>query len=258
MIKIHPIPAFNDNYIWIIHNQDQAVVVDPGDALPVLRYLDDNNLQLVTILITHHHNDHVGGNTTLLEKFSVPVYGPANESIATLTHRISEGAEIQINELSLSLSVLDTPGHTAGHIVYYGTIGANYVLFCGDTLFVCGCGRIFEGTAPQMYASLQKLSNLPDTTLVYSTHEYTLGNINFSRTVDPNNMNLENLEIKMKELRHRGIPTLPSSIATEKTNNPFLRCDQPEIISSVSNHVDKTLLKPVEVFAALRQWKNSF
>jgi len=258
MIKIHPIPAFNDNYIWIIHNQHQAVVVDPGDALPVLRYLDDNNLQLVTILITHHHNDHVGGNAALLEKFSVPVYGPGNESIATLTHRISEGAEIQINELSLSLRVLDTPGHTAGHIVYYGTINENSVLFCGDTLFVCGCGRIFEGTALQMYASLQKLMSLPDTTQVYSTHEYTLGNINFSRTVDPNNTSLENLEIKMKELRHRGIPTLPSSIATEKANNPFLRCDQPEIISSVSNHVDQALSEPVEVFAALRQWKNTF
>lgn len=258
MIKIHPIPAFNDNYIWIIHNQDKAVVVDPGDALPVLRYLDDNNLQLITILITHHHNDHVGGNAALLEKFSVPVYGPANESIDTLTHRISEGAEIQIDELSLNLRVLDTPGHTAGHIVYYGSIDENSVLFCGDTLFVCGCGRIFEGTAPQMYASLQKLAHLPDTTQVYSTHEYTLGNINFSRTVDPSNTSLENLEIKMKELRHRGIPTLPSSITTEKANNPFLRCNQPEIISSVSNHVGQALSEPVEVFAALRQWKNTF
>ena len=258
MIKIYPLPAFNDNYIWIIHNQDQAVVVDPGDALPVLRYLDDNNLQLATILITHHHNDHVGGNTALLEKFSVPVYGPANESISTLTHRISEGTEIQINELSLSLRVLDTPGHTAGHIVYYGTINGKSVLFCGDTLFVCGCGRIFEGTAPQMYASLQKLVNLPDATLVYSTHEYTLDNINFSRTVDPKNKSLENFEIKMKQLRHRGNPTLPSSIATEKANNPFLRCDQPEIISSVSNHINQALSDPAEVFAALRQWKNTF
>ena len=258
MIQVHPIHAFNDNYIWIIHNKDHAVVVDPGDALPVLRYLDDNNLHLIAILITHHHNDHVGGNAALLEKFSVPVYGPANESIATLTHHISEGEKVQLDKLSLSLSVLDVPGHTAGHIAYHGSINKNSVLFCGDTLFVCGCGRIFEGTAPQMYVSLQKLVNLPDETLVYCTHEYTLSNINFSRTVDPNNTTLKELEIKMQDLRHRGIPTLPSSIATERTNNPFLRCDQPEIILSVSNHVDKTLLEPVEVFAALRQWKNTF
>ena len=256
MIKIHPIHAFNDNYIWIINNQTHAAVVDPGDAFPVAQYLDDNNLQLVAILITHHHNDHVGGNTALLKKFSVPVYGPANESIATLTHHISEGEKVQIDELSLCLSVLDVPGHTAGHIAYYSN--DNNVLFCGDTLFVCGCGRIFEGIAPQMYASLQKLASLPEETLVYCTHEYTLSNINFSRTVDPNNTTLKELEIKMQDLRHRGIPTLPSSIATERTNNPFLRCDQPEIILSVSNHVGKTLLEPVEVFTALRQWKNTF
>ena len=257
MITIHPIPVFNDNYIWIIHNQDHAVVVDPGDALPVLTYLDDNKLQLVAILITHHHHDHVGGNTTLLEKFSVAVYGPENEVISTLTHRVSEGAEIQFKELSLSLSVLDVPGHTLGHIAYYGLINEDSVLFCGDTLFVCGCGRIFEGTASQMYASLQKLRGLPDETLVYSTHEYTLDNISFSRTVDPKNTALKKLEINMQNLRHRGIPTLPSSIATEKANNPFLRCNQPEIISNVSNHVGKALSEPVEVFAALRHWKNT-
>lgn len=258
MIKIHPIHAFNDNYIWLIHNQDYAVVVDPGDAHPVLRYLDDNNLQLVAILITHHHNDHVGGNAALLEKFSVPVYGPANESIPTLTHHVNDEAEIRLNELSLSFSVLAVPGHTSGHIAYCGSINEDNVLFCGDTLFVCGCGRIFEGTAPQMYDSLQKLVNLPEETLVYSTHEYTLDNINFSRTVDPKNKTLEKLEIKMQALRHQGIPTLPSSIATEKANNPFLRCDQPEIISSVSKHVAQELSDPVEVFAALRHWKNTF
>ncbi len=258
MIQVHPIHAFNDNYIWMIHDKDHAVVIDPGDALPVLRYLDNNNLKLIAILITHHHNDHVGGNTALLEKFSVPVYGPANESIATLTHHVNEGEKVQLDKLSLSLSVLDVPGHTAGHIAYHGSTNENSVLFCGDTLFVCGCGRIFEGTAPQMYASLQKLANLPDETLVYCTHEYTLSNISFSRTVDPKNTTLEKLEIKMQDLRHRGIPTLPSSIATEKINNPFLRCDQPEIISSVSNHVNQTLSEPVEVFAALRQWKNTF
>ncbi len=258
MIQVHPIHAFNDNYIWIIHNKHHAVVVDPGDALPVLRYLDDNNLKLIAILITHHHNDHVGGNAALLEKFPVPVYGPANELIATLTHHLSEGEKVQLDKLSLSLSVLEVPGHTAGHIAYHGSINENSVLFCGDTLFVCGCGRIFEGTAPQMYASLQKLANLPDETLVYCTHEYTLSNISFSRTVDPKNTILEELEIKMQDLRHRGIPTLPSSISTEKINNPFLRCDQPAIISSVSNHVNQTLSEPVEVFAALRQWKNTF
>lgn len=258
MLQIYPVQAFKDNYIWVIHNQNYAAVVDPGDATPALQYLNDNNLQLIAILNTHHHNDHVGGNAALLEKFLVPVYGPANESIPTLSHYVKEGNEIRLDKLSLNLNVIDIPGHTSGHIAYYGLINNEKVLFCGDTLFVCGCGRIFEGTAPQMYASLQKLAHLPDETLVYSAHEYTLGNIDFARKVEPENAILEKLEIKMKDLRSRGLPTLPSSIGSEKATNPFLRCHQAEIISKVSRYANKSLSAPVNVFAELRLWKNVY
>lgn len=256
MLQIYPVRAFKDNYIWVIHDQQHAAVVDPGDATPVLRYLQDLNLQLIAILNTHHHHDHVGGNATLLKQFSVPVYGPENESITTLTHQLKQGDIVQLQELSLELSVLDTPGHTAGHIVYYATKNEKNVLFCGDTLFACGCGRIFEGTAQQMYTSLQKLASLPDETLIYCAHEYTLGNVRFARTVDPENMELIARETTVEEQRRKDIPTLPSTISIEKTTNPFLRCHHPDIIHNVNVYADKSLSDPVSVFAELRKWKN--
>lgn len=258
MLQIYPVRAFKDNYVWIIHNQHHAAVVDPGDALPVIRYLEANNLQLIAILNTHHHNDHVGGNTALLKSTSVPVYGPENEPIPNLTHRIKEGDKIWIEKLSLTFSVLDIPGHTAGHIAYYGATNGTNILFCGDTLFACGCGRVFEGTMQQMYISLQKLVNLPDETLVYSAHEYTLSNISFARRVEPKNTALSALENNAIKLRKQDIPTLPSSIATEKATNPFLRCHHPDVISSASTHANKILSEPVDVFTELRNWKNIF
>ena len=261
MPHIVAIRAFTDNYIWVIRDHCHAAVVDPGDASPVLAYLQREKLKLVAILNTHHHNDHVGGNAALLQEFTVPVYGPANESIPTLTHRLkecndpeSEEGSAYIPEFSLSLRVLDIPGHTAGHIAYYG---AN-LLFCGDTLFACGCGRLFEGTAQQMVDSLQKLADLPNKTEVYCGHEYTQNNIRFARAVEPGNQALIKLEDEVKKLRVQDIPTLPSTIATEKATNPFLRCNQPEIIRSASNHTGKPLTDPVSVFAALRDWKNHF
>jgi hydroxyacylglutathione hydrolase len=256
MLQIYPVRAFKDNYIWVIHNQHYAAVVDPGDALPVLRYLQDLDLRLIAILNTHHHPDHVGGNGALLKHFSVPVYGPANESISTLTHHLQEGGIVQLPELSLDFSVLDTPGHTAGHIVYYATKSEKNLLFCGDTLFACGCGRIFEGTAQQMYTSLQKLAKLPDETLIYCAHEYTLGNIRFARTVDPENMDLSEREAAVEEQRRRDVPTLPSTISIEKTTNPFLRCHHPDIIDNVNVHAGRSLSDPVSVFTELRKWKN--
>ncbi|HNP51280.1 MAG TPA: hydroxyacylglutathione hydrolase, partial [Nitrosomonas nitrosa] len=180
---IYPVRAFKDNYIWVIRDQHYAAIVDPGDAVPVMAYLQQQNLQPIAILNTHHHHDHTGGNIALLTAFALPVYGPAKENIPGLTHRLSEGDTIHLAELSLDLSILDIPGHTAGHIAYYG---AN-LLFCGDTLFACGCGRIFEGTPQQMYTSLQKLTKLPDDTLIYCAHEYTLANIRFATAIDPNN-----------------------------------------------------------------------
>jgi len=253
-VTIIPIPAFQDNYIWLMRNQRFAAVVDPGDASPVLAYLRREKLELTAILNTHHHADHVGGNAGLLSEFQVPVYGPRRESIPNLSYRLGEGDPVSVPSLGLEFNVLDIPGHTAGHIAYYG---AN-LLFCGDTLFACGCGKLFEGTARQMYSSLQKLSSLPDETLVYCGHEYTLANIRFARVADPDNPALLKLEANVRKLREQGLPTLPSEIGLEKATNPFLRCNNPEIARSASRASGKTLGDPVAVFAAIREWKNNF
>lgn len=257
MLSIHPIHAFRDNYIWIIHNQNHAAVVDPGIASPVIEYLQSKKLQLSAILITHHHNDHTGGNAELLQSFDIPIYGPLNESIATVSHPLCEGDQINLEEMSLNLMVLDTPGHTRGHIAYYGSNPFNMV-FCGDTLFACGCGRVFEGTAEQMYRSLQKLSQLPSDTLIFCTHEYTLGNIQFAKVVDPENAKLIAFEIAAEELRNRNIPTIPTTLTLERKINPFIRCEQLEIINSAKNYSGGLLSDPIKVFTALREWKNNF
>jgi hydroxyacylglutathione hydrolase len=257
MLNIHPVPAFKDNYIWVIHNQNYAVVIDPGMALPVIDYLRSKKLQLGAILITHHHNDHTGGNAELLQLFDVPVYGPLNESISTVTHPLRENDQVNLQELSLHLTVLDIPGHTRGHIAYYGSNPLDMV-FCGDTLFACGCGRIFEGSAQQMYQSLQKLSQLPDDTFIFCTHEYTQSNIQFAKAVDPANAKLLEFSVTAQELRNQNKPTLPTTLSLEKAINPFLRCTQQEIITSARRHSGKSLPDPLSVFTVLREWKNNF
>lgn len=257
MLTVDPIPAFTDNYIWIIHNQTHAVIVDPGTASPVIEYLRSRKLQLIAILVTHHHADHTQGISDLLQSFDVPVYGPRNENILHVSHPLQENDHIHLNELSLSLTVLDTPGHTKGHVAYYVRHPADMV-FCGDTLFSCGCGKMFEGTAQQFFHSLQRLSQLPDDTLVYCTHEYTLNNIRFAKEVDPGNPALLDFEKKAQELRNRKVPTIPTTIALEKKVNPFLRCNQSAIIQSVQNHFSRVVLDPVERFRLLREWKNNF
>lgn len=254
MIQITPIPAFRDNYIWAIHNQLFTAVVDPGDATPVLDFLATKKLKLTAILITHHHSDHVGGNTEIINQFNVPVYGPKQESIPGMTHPLQEGDTVHLEELSIQLNVLDIPGHTAGHIAYYD----DNTLFCGDTLFCSGCGRIFEGTPQQMYQSLQKLAQLPDHTKVYCTHEYTLSNLKFARTVEPGNTTLKQFEEKAIKLRAEDKPTIPSSIGQEKLINPYFRCNQPEISQHVSEYTNNSITESLEVFAALREWKNNF
>jgi hydroxyacylglutathione hydrolase len=251
-IEVAPVRAFKDNYIWTLRDARSAAVVDPGDAQPVLDYLACERLELVAILATHHHADHVGGVAALLARHPVPVYGPRGEPIATLTQAVGGGDHVAIPQLGLAFDVLDIPGHTRAHIAYYG---AN-MLFCGDTLFACGCGRVFEGTPEQMYASLAKLAALPDETLVYCGHEYTLANIGFAKAVDPENGALLDRERADARLRDAGRPTLPTTIGREKATNPFLRCLQPAVVESANKYLGARASGPVQVFAAIREWKN--
>jgi hydroxyacylglutathione hydrolase len=253
-IQVTPIPAFQDNYLWLLDNGRAAAVVDPGDAEPVLRHLDAHKLALSAILVTHHHSDHIGGIAELLARYPVPVFGPAGEDIADLTVRLREGDSVTVPKLGTTFSILDVPGHTAGHIAYVG----NGMLFCGDTLFACGCGRLFEGTAAQMTASLAKLAALPGGTRVYCAHEYTLANIRFAEAVEPGNNALRERKIREIQKREKGIPTVPSSIALECETNPFLRCSAPEVVASAARTAGRKLHQPQEVFGALREWKNHF
>ena len=253
-MKIIPIPAFDDNYIWLICNERYAAAVDPGDAKPVLDYLDRHGLRLVAILITHHHGDHTGGNEDLLKHADVPVYGPRREAIASVTHPVGDGDTVRLPELDAEFAVIDVPGHTAGHVAYYG---ANS-LFCGDALFACGCGKIFEGTPPQMHASLQKMAALPEDTAIYCAHEYTLENIRFAKLVEPGNSALLQRETRDRQTREQGRPTLPSAMALEKATNPFLRCEHPAVIEAAGQFSGGPADDPVKVFTAVREWRNRF
>lgn len=256
-MQIHAVPAFADNYLWVIAAGGRAAVVDPGDADPIEAFLARHGLELTAILATHHHGDHVGGLAELAAHWKCPVFGPAGERIAGLTRRLAEGDRIEVPGIGASFGVLDVPGHTAGHIAYVRQ-GAEPVLFCGDTLFACGCGRLFEGTPAQMAASLAKLAALPPETRAYCAHEYTMSNIRFAEAVEPGNAALRERKAREAARRARNEPTVPMLIGDELDTNPFLRCAEPEVIASAERHAGRRLAGPVEVFAELRQWKNNF
>jgi hydroxyacylglutathione hydrolase len=253
-MQIHGIPAFKDNYIWALTDGRRTAVVDPGDAAPVERFLADQGLELCAILATHHHPDHIGGVPALVKHWGCPVYGPAHDGVQGLDRELNEGDRIEVPELATAFSVLDIPAHTAGHIAFVNA----QVAFTGDTLFACGCGRIFEGTPAQMASSLAKLAALPEATRVYCGHEYTLANIAFAEAVEPGNARLAQRKVSDTKRRDRGEPTLPTTIGEERATNPFLRCDQPAVIASAERHAGRKLATPVEVLAEIREWKNNF
>lgn len=253
-LKIIPLPAFSDNYFWLLARGGSAAVVDPGDAGPVERALERLGLQLDAILVTHHHSDHVGGVVALKQRFRPTVYGPVQESIPGRDRALTGGDAVEV--LGTRFQVIDVPGHTAGHIAYYAETEA--ALFCGDTMFACGCGRLFEGTPAQMYNSLSGLAALPAQTRVYCAHEYTLANIRFALAVEPGNAALQSRATNDEATRRRGEPTVPSTIALELATNPFLRCHEPEVRASVARRKRGAETSTVTTFATLREWKNGF
>ena len=262
-LSVLAVPAFKDNYLWLVHDGVNAAAVDPGDSGPILAALAAHRLTLTAILLTHHHADHIGGVPHLLHHSPVPVFGPRNDAIAAVTHPLGEGDRVEVPGLALSLRVLDVPGHTLGHIAYVRETPADGStepwLFCGDTLFAGGCGRIFEGTPAQMADSLDKLAALPDDTNVYCAHEYTLANLRFASAVEPGNQQLRQRVDVDTAKRAAGQATVPSNIGIEKATNPFLRYREPEIVGSlVAAHRLDDGASPVTAFAALREWKNNF
>lgn len=256
MLQITEVRAFADNYIWLVHaprDPQQVVAVDPGDAAPVRQALADRGLKLAGILMTHHHADHVGGVSELLRAHGVPAFGPATEKVPGEPTRLREGDVVALDALGLNFRVLDIPGHTAGHIAYVG----HDAVFCGDTLFSAGCGRLFEGTPEQMAVSLAKLATLPEDTQVYCAHEYTVANLKFSLAVEPDNAEAAAHLSFCQAQRSRGESTVPSNIRRERNVNPFLRCHQQTVKQAAEDRAGRRL-NPTEVFAVIRQWKDAY
>jgi hydroxyacylglutathione hydrolase len=255
-LKLEALPAFDDNYIWMLHDGQRALVVDPGDADVVILALKRLSLRLETILVTHHHIDHTGGVDVLRDTTGAMVFGPLTETMPEPIRRLEGGDKVRA--MGLNFDVIDVPGHTSGHIAFYAdSVDGAPLLFCGDTLFSGGCGRLFEGTPAQMLDSLNKLADLPSHTRVCCTHEYTLSNLKFARAVEPNNAELIQYQQQCMAMREAGVPTLPSTIARELQINPFLRSDQAEVVHAAQKLVP-TATDAVAVFTAIRQWKNNF
>lgn len=256
-LNVRPVRAFSDNYIWLIEPAaapGRLVAVDPGDAAPVISELKRSRSSLAAILLTHHHPDHIGGVAELLRLGQVPVIGPDDTRIAQRTRSVHDGERCEMPDLGLAFEILQVPGHTLSHIAYWG----HGALFCGDTLFSAGCGRLFEGTPEQMNASLTKLARLPPDTRVFCGHEYTAANLRFALTVDPANGAALEYRAAVDRLRAAGDPSLPSTLGLENQVNPFLRCTDPIVVAAAERHAGKSLPEPALVFGVLRAWKDQF
>lgn len=255
-MEVKYLKIFNDNYIWLIINEKlkMVVAVDPGDSLPLESFLRAYNYSLVAILVTHHHADHIGGISALKAEYNPNIYAPKLEQIKGVSCELQDGDKFFLTNIDCEVFVLGIPGHTLGHIAYY--FGG--MLFCGDTLFSAGCGRVFEGTYEQMFASLQKIASLPDETIVYCAHEYTLKNLEFALSVEPNNLNIKNKINEVLNLRSKNLPSLPTTIGEEKKINPFLRCSVPDIILHLESNFNLTIKSDVQAFKYLRILKDNF
>jgi hydroxyacylglutathione hydrolase len=257
MLEVSPVRAFSDNYLWLIRAPDDrrgAVVVDPGDARPVEAALEQQGLALKAILVTHHHPDHVGGVQALAARHGAGVFGPARERLPCEFQPLDDGDVVSLADLGLEFHVMAVPGHTLGHIAYHG----HDALFCGDTLFSAGCGRLFEGTPTQMLGSLDRIAALPDDTRIYCAHEYTLSNLRFAAAVEPGNADVLDTLEAVHELRARDGITLPTTLGHERRINPFLRCREPAVRAAAEAHAGTQLPGPIDVFAVIRGWKDEF
>ena len=254
MINIEPIEAFTDNYIWLVTTNEGSIVIDPGESSNVINYLDNNQLDLKAIFITHHHFDHTGGIDEITSYYPVNVFGPIN-NVETINKRLKDGDRVSI--IGIDFEIIEIPGHTLDHIAYFSENNGNPILFCGDTLFAAGCGRVFEGTFEQMYESIIKLKNLPINTKIYCGHEYTLSNLEFAKEAEPFNQDTLSRYNNVLKLREKGTPSIPSLLSTELKTNPFLRCDNKEVQENISTKF-KTIKESKEIFKALRLWKDNF
>ncbi|MDC1242121.1 hydroxyacylglutathione hydrolase [Gammaproteobacteria bacterium] len=254
MVKIESIEAFTDNYIWLVTTNEGSIVIDPGESSNVINYLDNNQLDLKAIFITHHHFDHTGGINEITSYYPVNVFGPIN-NVETINKRLKDGDRVSI--IGIDFEIIEIPGHTLDHIAYFSENNGNPILFCGDTLFAAGCGRVFEGTFEQMYESIIKLKNLPINTKIYCGHEYTLSNLEFAKEAEPFNQDTLSRYNNVLKLREKGTPSIPSLLSTELKTNPFLRCDNKEVQENISTKF-KTIKESKEIFKALRLWKDNF